>query len=206
MEIPSLRGTPITKQVWNSKDQYIPNVCHRRVRGKFQRGLQSSCARRASSPGKSSDYRKKNCIIRKQALITIGVTEGHCSSVTFTSVRVWRSHCFQTKTCWLVLLGAGFKDSRMRFNAWGVHLSLNRCEVLLNTSLMQVNQRFAAAISKEKLHVHDTRTTPTPESRQRTLWSENHRRLAFICKIVWPRWPNWLIKAQTSLMGGRDIS
>ena len=25
-------------------------------------------------------------------------------------------------------------------------------------------------------------------------------------KIVWPRWPNWLIKAQTSLIGGRDIS
>ena len=104
------------------------------------------------------------CIKRKQALITTGVTEGHCSSVTFISVRVWRSHRFQKKTCWLVLLGAGFKDSRGRFNAWGVHHSLNRCEVLLNTPLMQVNQRCAAARSKEKLHVHCTRTTPTPES------------------------------------------
>ena len=51
-------------------------------------------------------------------------------SLSFLS-RVWRSHCFQTKTCWLVLLGAGFKDSRGKVNAWGVHNSQNRCEVLL---------------------------------------------------------------------------
>ena len=31
VEIPSLRGNPITKQVWNSKDKYIPNGSQRQV-------------------------------------------------------------------------------------------------------------------------------------------------------------------------------
>jgi len=112
------------------------------ARDKFQRGLWSSRARRASSPWKSSDYRKNKF---KRIVLFVFFTPMNVQKASID--RHW-SHrrplfisnfhfCpfFEGATVFrqrrVDLLGAGFKDSRGRVNVWGVHHSLNRCEVLL---------------------------------------------------------------------------
>ena len=112
------------------------------ARDKFQRGLRSSRARRASSPWKSSDYRKNKF---KRIALFVFFTP---MNVQKASIDHHWSHrrplfisnfhfCpfFEGATVFrqrrVDLLGAGFKDSRGRVNVWGVHHSLNRCEVLL---------------------------------------------------------------------------
>ena len=85
-------------------------------------------------------------------------------------------HSLESRAGWLFPW-----ESRWRAGAWGVHQSLNRCEVLLkyipNTSEPEVR---SSQVSREAGRNCMTYTAPTPESRQRTLWSENHRRLAWL--------------------------
>ena len=85
-----------------------------------------------------------------------------------------RSHCNQSwmhrlesRSSWLFPW-----ECRWRAGAWGVHQSLNRCAVLLNTSLMLNSEPpdSRSQVLKEDWHVEGA---STPESQKKTLWSDN---------------------------------
>ena len=85
-----------------------------------------------------------------------------------------RSHCNQS---WMHRLDSRSRwlfpwECRWRAGAWGVHQSLNRCAVLLNTSLMLNSEPpdSSSQVLKEDWHVEGA---STPESQKKTLWSDN---------------------------------
>ena len=139
------------------------------ARDKFQRGLRSSRARRASSPWKSSDYRKNKF---KRIVLFVFFTPMNVQKASIDHHWSHRRPLFISNFhfCPFFEGATVFRQRRVDSYCLGqvseipvgwsmTSRSLGGCtkyktgvKFFLKTSLMQVNQRCAASSSEEKLH------------------------------------------------------